>query len=1510
MEEQKLFKKKQKAAGNDTALASACHDLASFYIKEGKFEKAIEEYKVLLNIYKDQNQRILYGLANRGIAEAYMSLQQYDQSKKYFMVYHDVAVEENDTLEEQRALAQLGHMYLTRYLDMPSTENKYLLNKAYKFLFKSMDKCQSLANSTEKQDMLARLISNLGLVKENLGDYETAYTLYKNSIKICKNYDFYEQLYRGYLSMASIFEKQDKYQETIKNINLAIEAAKKLSSKRVELICAALLSKSETLIKIADFQGAKQALRKAYKFKTVNKEDQRCIETKLRIVAGMCKIEDDIIACSVQTDLKNLYEKMGDGACALKNYKKAVEYYKKMLEAAERNGASEKELGECYFSLGETYKDIGNFQEAEIYYEKEYALCKNNFKESLNTICKIADLKEIANNKIDQIRSVYERLLSLCRENRNLKEERRIVLRYMDLLKRNKCFEDVFGLEERLKELDGQIGENKDDSSSSSDECEDSEKIHIGNDIVLSDITDNSEESDNEVPALGDIQSSKRRKQNAVAFKKNEKGESPLHVACIKNSKKMVIHWLGLKHPVNVRDNAGWSPLHEAALHACPEIVQLLLDAGASINDRGGPECFGVTPLHDAAGAGNLEVVELLLDRGAAAVAKTDDGNTPLYELKKWYDRTNKNCEGQRLHLYNRLVERLEQALERAGQNDVKADKSNLSNKENVSKNSQNARKLRRNIPYESEEGTLESLGGISLTSSSDELLVARRKFPNVNSSKVSVNSTDTNRPAHIHQEDLVCVQNVRKSSASIPYDDDDSEEETPGSWESISRMSEKSNSDEFLRARQKFNQHKIITKRPAHIHEDDFVHDQSVRKSSVSIPYDDDNSEEETPGSWESTSRMSEKSSSDEYCMVMQQLRHNNPCEIRKRSPVNKPSVASKRPHIYEDDFGCEDKWLENDIRPSKTKKRKINSNDLILNRGCLNKSPMKTGINTIIDGDQDITAYQIHDLPEFDANIFESTTRHRRDSAGSNDSDRSSLSLRRTQATLLDSGFSCERNHNANSTKLKLKRSSSGNISRSLQPKIRNYAIVEADSTSISRSPVKQSEVAQEPMDSMLYVDVEIEGKAFRIPVLMSETKTKTIKWLSEQAAHRYESKQFMRPILELETVTGVILGDCDLVSLLFPLGSMQAERVVGKVIEWNLPSLLEKYRAICSSMSADPNEDVCSLIQNVSINLNISDRAMPSHNLNPLLKSINNQKCLTKINLSGNSMSAYTMTLLCSSIITLPELQSLNLSCTSLLKPYLNHLASTISTHSALFKKMVNLDLSDNIMLQDDCFDDIIVISNALLQLQSLNLSNIGLKNLPSNSNMLSLKCLENLDLSYNKLSDNDLMKVLSSLDASLIKILNISRNKGQNILRRILDLFENESNVFMKEIGLEMCGINDSDLYELLRTARNITHINLSHNSDLTSISLRRLLEHGNLSCINVVSCDNIWDYFDAEQHGWNIAMQETEEKAQFKVSGKNDLFLNSLVEMFRTKFKHLETVKSGSDLLVKVHFSRN
>jgi len=62
---------------------------------------------------------------------------------------------------------------------------------------------------------------------------------------------------------------------------------------------------------------------------------------------------------------------------------------------------------------------------------------------------------------------------------------------------------------------------------------------------------------------------------------------------------------------------------------------------------------------------------------------------------------------------------------------------------------------------------------------------------------------------------------------------------------------------------------------------------------------------------------------------------------------------------------------------------------------------------------------------------------------------------------------------------------------------------------------------------------------------------------------------SKEFMAPSLELETSNGAILDDNDPLKLLFPMGTVQAEKVVGRVIEWKLFSVSDRYREICGNM-----------------------------------------------------------------------------------------------------------------------------------------------------------------------------------------------------------------------------------------------------------------------------------------------------------------------------------------------------
>lgn len=69
-------------------------------------------------------------------------------------------------------------------------------------------------------------------------------------------------------------------------------------------------------------------------------------------------------------------------------------------------------------------------------------------------------------------------------------------------------------------------------------------------------------------------------------------------------------------HPINVRDGAGWLPIHEAAYHDHADIAVYLLDKGAHLDDTGCQEDLS-TPLFEAIHGGGLKTAITLVNRGA-----------------------------------------------------------------------------------------------------------------------------------------------------------------------------------------------------------------------------------------------------------------------------------------------------------------------------------------------------------------------------------------------------------------------------------------------------------------------------------------------------------------------------------------------------------------------------------------------------------------------------------------------------------------------------------------------------------------------------------------------------------------------------------------------------------------------------------------------------------------------------------------------------------------------------
>ncbi|KYM76519.1 BRCA1-associated RING domain protein 1 [Atta colombica] len=109
--------------------------------------------------------------------------------------------------------------------------------------------------------------------------------------------------------------------------------------------------------------------------------------------------------------------------------------------------------------------------------------------------------------------------------------------------------------------------------------------------------------------------------------KRNPKGETPLHTACLQNNAERVKYLLLLGANPNTKDNAGWTPLQEMVNFGYTEICKLLLNCEAL------PDILGFknrSPLHEAAKYNKIEEAKLLLHYNADRNQCDQYGKKPI----------------------------------------------------------------------------------------------------------------------------------------------------------------------------------------------------------------------------------------------------------------------------------------------------------------------------------------------------------------------------------------------------------------------------------------------------------------------------------------------------------------------------------------------------------------------------------------------------------------------------------------------------------------------------------------------------------------------------------------------------------------------------------------------------------------------------------------------------------------------------------------------------------------
>ncbi|KAJ8713327.1 hypothetical protein PYW07_013697 [Mythimna separata] len=1404
MEEEKLLRRKKKAlnGSNRRALAEAHNDLASFYYKHNRYSDALDEYKSEAAICKELGLRMEWGTCNRMIGEMYMLLAEFDKALKYEERHLAVAKELKNLVEEQRAMATLGRIYLLQgQSTTDEDESKTSLRAAEKAFMKSLVLCENLngkINKHELMDMRARLLLNIGVVQEHLGNLDKALDCINKAISICSSQDLYEVLHNCYTTEALLYcNKKKDYAKALSCLNKALEVAKRLDDKVLKT-CETLSSKADILCKMSDYQSAKQVLLKAWKLKSPDEEESENIEANLRVVAAMCYTEDLLISTnpSDHVTFKKHYEKLGDGACHLRNYAGAVEYYLKMLDHAELAGECGKALISIYVSLYQTYKDMGAYNEALDYYEKEYELIKDVPKEAFTTMYNIAETLYLAKRPYGQIEKACLEARRAAQEWNKRKYEIRVL---KSLLKYQEEYCERDKMEQTKEDLRDLGYDDLDNLENSEDEQSsagggDEDTTHIGDDICLEDLTDLSDTNEEEVK---ETKHETRKRGKGYTIKKNMKGETQLHVASISGNKLLVERLIAQGHPVNIRDNAGWLPLHEACIHGHVDVANILINSGANVNDRGGSNCDGITPLYDAASNGHLDVVQLLLEKGAIPTLKTDFGETPLHVLQKWRTGTilNKDDETK----YNNICNRIQNCERSSSSRDIL----------NRSKSKTPVKPIKEISPPSTSK----------MTSRIKELDTPVFKRRNI------IDDDDS--------DDDVDLSQIIRNEAAFPSDDSNSSDDCKTKDKKKSAgVNEYRSAIEALRNRSINDLPEVDVKKskvkpalldPEEVDDDWLDDDLGINKNSKKRKLSDPLTTVAKKPSYESI-----KDKIEDINKLSEPLIESNKVNAKKKSRVSDVIDVSENSSDSDSFHRNENvrpkvsaaeslRNITKELNESKSR----DSRDNMKRRWKRQSTLLKAGFQRQREGDLSSN------------------------SGSDNECSRRDINKRLTPTGTFSRKSSGENFHyNPNG----LQNNDGFNIMQGMNPKI-----VQAMNV-IQPINIVQSTKNGRPVQTQILppaaVKVQVEDKVLLISLKLDTINRLTISWLVEEVKSRYYKLTGVRPVFSLMTSDGAILSEDDPLSLV-----LSSPELKTCITSWKASPAEERYLECCDALSIPPSEEIQQAVgrSHTTRRIALGAKTLSSSQIRPLFRALTHQTHITAIMISDNNIGDAGVKYLTECMCTMKHLTHLDISRNNVTAEGTKALLNMFERISRpACTSLEELDVSAN-PISDNGFRNIAKITQHI-RLKTLKLNYCEITQNAMNDSIkssLNFDSVESIDLSNNELKQGVVSCLMTSFNPNVLVDLELD-NVGVegNVVGCVASFMDSAKDLKIRRFGLSNCKLVDGQFMRIFRSigrAKHLQSITLKNNN-LTFITLKKLLQRQPpVPQINLQGCQDIFKY---------------------------------------------------------------
>ncbi|XP_034077778.1 tonsoku-like protein isoform X3 [Gymnodraco acuticeps] len=624
-------KSKVQNSNNIREEANICNQLGELLSRNGDYEAAISEHQQELSLSEVVNDVIGRAVANRKIGECYAEMGNIEAALKHQRCHLDLARSVRDHAEEQRALATIGRTYLFRY---ESDQSRGSLEQAEEAFRKSLsivdDRLEGTVPQREISEMKARLFLNLGLVCDHLGEPKRCSEFIRRSVFIAEKSQLLEDLYRANFNLGNIYFRHGQHSNSVRCLEQAKECARKIKDKFSESECFNCIGKVQ--LSLGDFVAARRSLKKALLLGSQQPLDRLAVKKAFKYADQGCKLEEELGEDQGNKlsshQAVGLAEQLGDLYCKVGCYSKALDAYQAQLKGAEALGKPARELAVIHVSLAATCTDLRQHSRAVEHYRRELALRQGSPTEECSTWLNIAAAQEESGCASEETDSSYSSASRLADQSAQARLQKRVLRLWLASHRRcgSSQAEDT---EARLQELCAAEGWSPDGSDGEEDEEEE-----MDNSEPLEDSDVNLSESDDDLEGYDKMVSGRRKAGRWN--KRNEKGETSLHRACIDGNLKQAQYLMEQGHPVNPRDYCGWTPLHEASNHGHYDIVALLLEHGANVNDPGGPLCEGVTPLHDALACGSLRVGRLLVERGASVTQRNSKGDSPMDTLRHW----------------------------------------------------------------------------------------------------------------------------------------------------------------------------------------------------------------------------------------------------------------------------------------------------------------------------------------------------------------------------------------------------------------------------------------------------------------------------------------------------------------------------------------------------------------------------------------------------------------------------------------------------------------------------------------------------------------------------------------------------------------------------------------------------------------------------------------------------------------------------------------------------------